>query len=88
MNSLRIISGNIMIYVINFLFMGSSGEFGDLPLKMVPEELSGGFGFGTRRLICFVLVLFLFWPVDSIPEELSGGFGFGTGRLIYFFFFR
>ena len=47
MNSLKYVSGNIMIYVI--IFFG----FGDLPENLVLEELSGGFSFGTGRLIWF-----------------------------------
>ena len=40
-----------------FWFKGSSGEFGDLPVNMVSEEMSGGFGFGTGWLICYFLSL-------------------------------
>ena len=52
----------------NYWFWGSSGEFGDLPVNMVPEELSGGFGFGTRRLICFFSVF-----VFVLAGEFSSG---------------
>ena len=78
-----------MIYVINFLFLGSSGEFGDILVNMVPEELFGGLriGFETGRLISLFLFWIWIWPVNLVPEELSGDFGFGTGRLIWFFCF-
>ena len=79
----------------NYWFWGSSGEFGDILVNMVPEELFGGFriGFGTGRLTSLFLfwiwiwIWFWFWPVNLVLEELSGDFGFGTGRLIWFFCF-
>ena len=70
-----------------FWFWGSSGEFGDLPVNMVPEELSGGFGFGTGRLICFFSFAYYIYIELVFVFVLVLAGEFSTGRAARWFWF-